>query len=150
MSNEEHRESSEEEFKQWKTEREKEILEKLKFNSGHEKIEMLKSELYELAEELRHLQTVREKEIAEKIKKARALGDLSENIEYDEAKDEQGKLYSRIAEIKRIIENSDLWFGEKVEIIEEEIEHTEKKLKALKDEREFLISQKENAKIVAV
>ena len=57
----------------------------------------------ELKEELTYLKTVREKEVAELIKEARGFGDLSENSEYDEAKNEQGKLYSRIAEIEDIL-----------------------------------------------
>ena len=55
--------------------------------------------LDKLKEELEYLKTVREKEVAEQIKEARSFGDLSENSEYDEAKNEQGKLYSRIAEV---------------------------------------------------
>lgn len=64
--------------------------------------------LAELKEELHYLQTVGEKEVAEQIKEARSFGDLSENSEYDEAKTEQGKLYSKIAEIKNLIENADI------------------------------------------
>ncbi|MGI5972051.1 MAG: transcription elongation factor GreA [Oscillospiraceae bacterium] len=60
----------------------------------------------ELEKELRYLKTVREKEVAELIKEARSFGDLSENSEYDEAKTEQGKLYSRIAEIENILAHS--------------------------------------------
>lgn len=60
----------------------------------------------ELEKELLHLKTVREKEVAEQIKEARSFGDLSENSEYDEAKNEQGKLYSRIAEVENILANS--------------------------------------------
>ena len=55
--------------------------------------------LDKLKEELEYLKTVREKEVAEQIKEARSFGDLSENSEYDEAKNEQGKLYSRIENI---------------------------------------------------
>ena len=54
-------------------------------------------------QELEELKTVRRKEVAEKIKEALSFGDLSENAEYDEAKNEQGKLYSRIAELEEII-----------------------------------------------
>ena len=61
--------------------------------------------LEELKEELNYLKTVREKEVADQIKEARSFGDLSENSEYDEAKNEQGKLYSRIAEIENILAN---------------------------------------------
>ena len=59
-------------------------------------------------EELQYLETVREKEVAELIKEARSFGDLSENSEYDEAKTEQGKLYSKIAELKVLIENAEI------------------------------------------
>ena len=59
--------------------------------------------LEELKQELTYLKTVREKEVAELIKEARGFGDLSENSEYDEAKNEQGKLYSRIAELDEIL-----------------------------------------------
>ena len=61
--------------------------------------------LEELKNELNFLKTVREKEVAEQIKEARSFGDLSENSEYDEAKNEQGKLYSRIGELQEILEN---------------------------------------------
>ena len=61
--------------------------------------------LKELQDELNYLKTVREKEVAELIKEARSFGDLSENSEYDEAKNEQGKLYSRIAELEEILAN---------------------------------------------
>ena len=59
----------------------------------------------ELKNELNYLKTVREKEVADQIKEARSFGDLSENSEYDEAKNEQGKLYSRIAELDNILAN---------------------------------------------
>ena len=61
--------------------------------------------LQELKDELNYLKTVREKEVADQIKEARSFGDLSENSEYDEAKNEQGKLYSRIAEVENILAN---------------------------------------------
>lgn len=59
--------------------------------------------LVEIKNELEYLKTVREKEVAEQIKEARSFGDLSENSEYDEAKNEQGKLYSRIAELENVL-----------------------------------------------
>lgn len=64
---------------------------------------MSQARLEELKDELTYLKTVREKEVADLIKEARGFGDLSENSEYDEAKNEQGKLYSRIAELENII-----------------------------------------------
>ena len=57
----------------------------------------------ELKKELDYSKTTRADEIAELIKEARGFGDLSENSEYDEAKTEQGKLYSRIAELEEIL-----------------------------------------------
>jgi len=61
--------------------------------------------LRELQDEMNYLKTVREKEVAELIKEARSFGDLSENSEYDEAKNEQGKLYSRMAQLEEILSN---------------------------------------------
>ena len=57
----------------------------------------------ELKKELDYSKTTRADEIADLIKEARGFGDLSENSEYDEAKNEQGKLYSRIAELEDIL-----------------------------------------------
>ena len=59
--------------------------------------------LKELEDELNYLKTTREKEVAEHLKEARSFGDLSENSEYDEAKNEQAKLYGRIAEVENIL-----------------------------------------------
>jgi transcription elongation factor GreA len=62
----------------------------------------------QIVEELEYLQTVREREVADQIREARSFGDLSENSEYDEAKTEQGKLYSKIAELKNLLENAEI------------------------------------------
>ena len=72
------------------------------------RFKMSAERLAELKQELEYLQTVREKEVAEQIKEARSFGDLSENSEYDEAKTEQGKLYSKIAELTNLIENAEI------------------------------------------
>ena len=72
-----------------------------RYKMSADRLQALKDELY-------YLETVREKEVAEQIKEARSFGDLSENSEYDEAKAEQGKLYSKIAELKDLIENADI------------------------------------------
>ncbi|MBQ9521780.1 MAG: transcription elongation factor GreA [Oscillospiraceae bacterium] len=66
---------------------------------------MSASRAEELREELTYLKTTRSDEVAEQIKVARGFGDLSENSEYDEAKNEQGKLYSRIAELEEILQH---------------------------------------------
>jgi transcription elongation factor GreA len=62
--------------------------------------------LNELQAELDELKTVKRNEIAEKIKLARSFGDLSENSEYDEAKNEQAKLENRIVELETMIKHS--------------------------------------------
>ncbi len=56
-----------------------------------------------LEEELHFLETVKRAEIGERIKVAREFGDISENSEYDDAKNEQGMMEARIAEISRIL-----------------------------------------------
>ena len=61
--------------------------------------------LRRLEEELEDLKTVKRKEIAEKIKVALSFGDLSENSEYDEAKNEQAIIEGRIAEIENQLKN---------------------------------------------
>ncbi len=73
-----------------------------------------RSGLTALEQELEELKTVRRKDVAEKIKTARGFGDLSENSEYDEAKNEQAFIESRIAQLEamlkhvRVIDNEDL------------------------------------------
>ena len=56
-----------------------------------------------LEDELHHLETVRRREVGERIKEAIAFGDISENSEYDDAKNEQAMLESRIAEVSQIL-----------------------------------------------
>ena len=62
--------------------------------------------LQELEAELNYLKTDRDKQVTEMIKTARGYGDLSENSEYDDAKNEQAKLYARIAEVEEILANA--------------------------------------------
>ena len=76
--------------------------------SNSNRYKMSRERLEELKEELNYMETVREKEVSEQIKEARSFGDLSENSEYDEAKTEQGKLYSKIAEYKDLIEHAEI------------------------------------------
>ena len=70
-----------------------------RYKMSQESLEKLKAELEDLEKN-------KTKEVAEAIKEARSFGDLSENSEYDEAKTEQGKIYSRIAELKDLIDNA--------------------------------------------
>ena len=67
---------------------------------------MSQERLEELKKELDYLETVRGREVSEQIKEARSFGDFTENSEYDEAMTQHGKLYSKIAELKNLIENA--------------------------------------------
>ena len=64
--------------------------------------------LKKLQDELENLKTVGRADIAEKIKIARGYGDLSENSEYDEAKNEQAKIEARIVEIESMLKNVEI------------------------------------------
>jgi len=62
--------------------------------------------LAKLEDELRHLETVRRREVGQRIKEAKEFGDISENSEYDDAKNEQAWVESRIAEFSQILANA--------------------------------------------
>lgn len=66
---------------------------------------LTKEGLSKLTEELEYKRTIGRKEAAEHLKEARSYGDLSENSEYDEAKEAQAKLEARIAEIEEMLKN---------------------------------------------
>ena len=72
--------------------------------------------LNKLREELNHLITVERKKISQQIAEARDKGDLSENAEYDAAKDEQSLIESRIAEIEEILKNAEVVDEEDVDL----------------------------------
>ena len=65
----------------------------------HKEIALTPEGQSRLEEELLHLETVRRREVGERIKEAKEFGDISENSEYDDAKNEQAWVESRIAEI---------------------------------------------------
>lgn len=71
--------------------------------------------LKKLEEELEHLKVVKRKEVAGKIKEAREQGDLSENAEYDAAKDEQRDIEARIEELEKILKNAEV-------VVEDEVD----------------------------
>ena len=72
--------------------------------------------LKKLEEELHDLKVVRRKEVAEKIKEAREQGDLSENAEYDAARDEQRDIEARIEEIEKILKNAEIVVEDEVDL----------------------------------
>ena len=92
--------------------------------------------LEKLENELEELKVVRRKEVAEKIKQALAFGDLSENSEYDEAKNEQAQVEARIAQIEgmlkvaRVVDDANIStdavsVGTKVKLLDVEFEEEE-------------------------
>ena len=80
-----------------------------------EKKIITKNEMEKLESELTELRVVARKEIAQKIKEAREQGDLSENAEYDAAKDEQRDIEARIEEIEKILKNAEVFLDEEVD-----------------------------------
>ncbi|HEY8364236.1 MAG TPA: transcription elongation factor GreA [Haloplasmataceae bacterium] len=70
------------------------------------KYEITKDGLKKFEEELEYLKTVKRKENIQALQEARAQGDLSENAEYDAARDEQAKIEARISELENIIKNA--------------------------------------------
>ena len=97
------------------------------------KIRLTDEGLKKLKDELENLKTQGRADIAEKIKIARGYGDLSENSEYDEAKNEQAKIEARIVEIEAMLKNVEIIsdvkgksktviLGSKVKILDVEFE----------------------------
>lgn len=76
------------------------------------KVILTSNGLKELEEEVKELKVNKRREVAAKIKEAREQGDLSENAEYDAAKEEQAEIEARIKEIKKLLKN--------VEVIDED------------------------------
>ncbi len=72
--------------------------------------------LKKLEDELQDLKVVQRKEIAQKIKEAREQGDLSENAEYDAAKDEQRDIEARIEQIEKILKNAEVVLEEEIDL----------------------------------
>lgn len=72
--------------------------------------------LKKLEEELENLKVVKRKEVADKIKEAREQGDLSENAEYDAAKDEQRDIEARIEELEKILKNAEVVVEDEVNL----------------------------------
>lgn len=81
-----------------------------------EKVNLLtKANFKKLQEELEDLKVNKRKEISQKIKEAREQGDLSENAEYDAAKDEQRDIEAHIAELEKILKNSQIVDRKKID-----------------------------------
>jgi len=77
-------------------------------NNGQEKILLTLEGLEEIKKEYEELTTKRRKEIAQRIQEARELGDLTENAEYDSARDEQASVEGRIAELEETMKRAEV------------------------------------------
>ena len=83
---------------------------------GDKKTILTYAGLKKLEDELENLKVVKRKEVAGKIKEAREQGDLSENAEYDAAKDEQRDIEARIDEIEKILKNAEVVVEDEVDL----------------------------------
>ena len=72
--------------------------------------------LKQYEDELQNLKVVKRKEVAQKIKEAREQGDLSENAEYDAAKDEQRDIELRIEELEKLLKNAEVVVEEEIDV----------------------------------
>ena len=72
--------------------------------------------LKQYEDELQNLKVVKRKEVAQKIKEAREQGDLSENVEYDAAKDEQRDIELRIEELEKLLKNAEVVVEEEIDV----------------------------------
>lgn len=94
----------------------------------------------DLEEKLEYLKTVRRLEIAEEIKTARAFGDLSENAEYDEAKNEQAKIEGEIIMLEKMLRNATVVDQDDVDVQRVNVGTTVKVLdKEFNEEVEYMI-----------
>lgn len=101
--------------------------------SEEKKIVLTYDGLKKMEEELQELKVVRRKDVAAKIKEARGQGDLSENAEYDAAKEEQAEIEARIVTLEKMLRNAEVIdeeeintgiinIGNKVKLYDEEFE----------------------------
>jgi len=81
-------------------------LDQLPYNDEEEKPTLTKRGLEMLTSELKELKSIKRQEVAERIRQARALGDISENSEYEEAKRDQAMFETRIIELERLLKSA--------------------------------------------
>lgn len=82
------------------------------------KKQMSQEAFEKLEKELKYLVTVKRAEVAQKLKEARSFGDLSENAEYDEAKNEQAILEAQISEMQYTLDNAEIVSNENISVDE--------------------------------
>jgi transcription elongation factor GreA len=87
-------------------------------NKKPQKRYVTKAKRKELQEELDHLKNTRRGEIAKEIERAKSMGDLSENAEYQQAREDQAGVEGRISEIKEILKSAEIIKHRKSDVIE--------------------------------
>ena len=92
------------------------VVKERKIEMAEKKNLLTREGLRKLEDELQDLKVNRRQEIAQKIKEAREQGDLSENAEYDAAKDEQRDIEARIEEIEKILKNAEVVVEDEVDL----------------------------------
>lgn len=107
---------------------------------------LTKEKKAELEDELKHLQTVRRKEIADALEYAKSLGDLSENAEYHQAREDQAYCEDRITHVEQILKNAVVMDGHQAGVVGVGSTVTVSK-KGDKGERVFTIVGSEEANI---
>lgn len=113
-----------------------------------EKEYLTKEKYQDLEKELQNLKTVRRKEVAEQLQYAKGMGDLSENAEYHEARDEQAKVEHRISQIENVLKNAEIVDHKKSTEVEVGSEVVIQK-KGSKDKQTFTIVGSEEADMIA-
>jgi transcription elongation factor GreA len=103
-----------------------------------EKQYLSKEKYHELLKELEVLKTEKRKEVAEKLEFAKSLGDLSENAEYQEARDEQANVEDRIMNLEAILKSAEIVSGHGGSVVTIGSKVTVQK-KGTKDEKNYLI-----------
>jgi transcription elongation factor GreA len=81
-------------------------MDQMPYQNGEEKPTLTRRGLEMLTSELKELKSIKRQEVAERIRQARALGDISENSEYEEAKRDQAMFESRILELERLLQSA--------------------------------------------
>ncbi len=114
----------------------------------NDKVYITEDKCKDLALELKELTTVKRKEVAEHLQYAKGMGDLSENAEYHEARDEQAKIESRISQIENIIKNAEIVRHKSSSTVEVGSEVVIQKIKE-KESKTFIVVGSEEADMLA-
>lgn len=116
-------------------------------NNDREKTYLSQEKLEELKKELEYLKTTRRKEIADQLVYAKSLGDLSENSEYQEAREEQERVESRIATVDDLLRSATIISGKRGDVVDMGSTVTIQKKNTAEDPKTYYIVGSEEADI---